>query len=301
MIINKCKFRWKPTKYVKKMKKNIIVVSYAKIIVQFVSVVSFYSLFIYIYGKMIFLMAHRFLFSLVTPLVMEMQHFPLAKTSAKTPAFSIKTVSSFVFMIFTCFTAKFRHLWLQNIANKQLESLQQFTERQTDRARKGCSNPYCPYEPNCPYEHRERYRPRLNHNVHLISLFTSKTGIRQKNHKRQYGSIHVVLSHNFHQPSKDIRVSPTLPSQWFFVNFHQTPVSYFCSKRLLKNLNQGQYRLTHSVLLEKVDQLLLKTHMARCCIFSIFLANFDQEALWPILSFQGSYICLFKDLIQIST
>ena len=125
------------SKKCKKKKKNIVVVSYAKIIREFVSVVSFYFLFIYIYGKIVFLMAHRFLFFLVMPLATEMQHIPLAKTSAKTPVFSIKTVSCFVFMIFTCFTAKFHHLWLQNIANKQLESLKQFTERQTDRARKG--------------------------------------------------------------------------------------------------------------------------------------------------------------------
>ena len=60
--------RWKTPKYVKKNWKNITVVFYAKIIVEFVSVVSFYFSFTYIYGKMVFLMAHRFLFSLVMPL-----------------------------------------------------------------------------------------------------------------------------------------------------------------------------------------------------------------------------------------
>ena len=119
------------------MEKNIIVVSYTKIVVEFVSVVSFYFSLIYIYGKMVFLMAHRFLFSLVTHLALKKQHFPLATSNATTPAFAIKTVSCFVFMIFTCFTTKLRHLWLQNIANKQFENLQQFRERQTDRARKG--------------------------------------------------------------------------------------------------------------------------------------------------------------------
>ena len=112
----------------KNEKKHIIVVSYAKIIVEFVSVVSFYFSFIYIYGKMVFFMAHGFLFFLVTPLATEMQHFPPAKATAKAPAFPIKTVSRFVLMIFTCFTAKFSHLWLQNIANKQFESLQQLTQ-----------------------------------------------------------------------------------------------------------------------------------------------------------------------------
>ena len=53
-----------------------MVVSYAKIIVEFVSVVSFYFSFIYVYGKMVFLMAHKFPFSLVTPLATEMQTFP---------------------------------------------------------------------------------------------------------------------------------------------------------------------------------------------------------------------------------
>ena len=114
---------------------------------------------------------------------------------------------------FHVFYCKICHLWLQDIANKQLESLQQFTERQIDRARTGCSNPYCPYEPNCPYEHRELYRPRLNHNVHLISLFTrfSKTGIRQKNHKRQYGSIHVVFHTIFINLQKILQSHPHCP------------------------------------------------------------------------------------------
>ena len=53
-----------------------MVVSYAKIIVEFVSVVSFYFPFIYVYGKMVFLMAHKFPFSLVTPLATEIQTFP---------------------------------------------------------------------------------------------------------------------------------------------------------------------------------------------------------------------------------
>ena len=64
-----------PPNMSKKFFLNIVVVSYAKIIVEFVSVVNFYFSFIYIYGKMVFLMAHRFLFSLVMPLATEMQTF----------------------------------------------------------------------------------------------------------------------------------------------------------------------------------------------------------------------------------
>ena len=79
--------KWKPPKCVKKMTKNVLVVSYAKIIAGFVSVVSFYCLSIYFYGKIIFLISYGFLFSLVMPLAMIMQHFPLAKTSTKTPVF----------------------------------------------------------------------------------------------------------------------------------------------------------------------------------------------------------------------
>ena len=48
----------------------------------------------------------------------------LAKTSTKSLVFQIKTVSCTVRMIFTCFLAKFRYLWLQNIAKSQLESLE---------------------------------------------------------------------------------------------------------------------------------------------------------------------------------
>ena len=57
----------------KKMKKKyILVLSCAKFIVEFVSVVGFFILSIYLYGKMIFLIAHRFLFSSVRPLATTM-------------------------------------------------------------------------------------------------------------------------------------------------------------------------------------------------------------------------------------
>ena len=56
----------------KKWKKNILVLSCAKFIVEFVSVVGFFILSIYLYGKMIFLIAHRFMFSSVRPLATTM-------------------------------------------------------------------------------------------------------------------------------------------------------------------------------------------------------------------------------------
>ena len=78
---------------------------------------------------MVFLIVQRFLFSLVMPLATTMQHFPPAKTSTKTSVFLMKAIPCFVRMIFKCVTAKFCHLWLQNIANTQHESSQQFTLR----------------------------------------------------------------------------------------------------------------------------------------------------------------------------
>ena len=105
-------------------------------------------------------------------------------------------------------------------------------------------------------------------------------GLKDNAVRNKYGFIHIVFPQNFDQSSKDITVWPILSSQGFFLDsFHQKLVIYFCFKHLLKNLNQGQYGLTHTALLEKFDQLLWKTHMARCCVFPIFLANSDQEAI----------------------
>ena len=78
------------------MKQKILVASYAKIILEFVSAFNFNLLSIYLYGKMVYLIAHIFLFFLVKPLATTIQHFPLSKTSTKTPVFLIKTVSCFV-------------------------------------------------------------------------------------------------------------------------------------------------------------------------------------------------------------
>ena len=47
-----------------------------------------------------------------------------------------------------------------------------------------------------------------------------KPGYANKNHKRQYGSIHIVLKQNFHQSAKVNTVRPILSSQGFFINFH---------------------------------------------------------------------------------
>ena len=76
-----------------------------------------------------------------------------------------------------------------------------------------------------------------------------------KNHKRQNGSINIVLvSQNFHQSPKDITIWTILSFQAFFINFHQKLVFYFCFKHLLKKLSQGYYGLRHTVLLEKFDK-----------------------------------------------
>lgn len=54
-------------------------------------------------------------------------------------------------------------------------------------------------------------------------------------------------------PLKD-SVRPILSSQEFFIKLHQKLVFYL--KHLLKNLDQEQYGLSHTALLEKLDQLL---------------------------------------------
>ena len=67
---------------------------------------------------------------------------------------------------------------------------------------------------------------------------------------------------------------------------------YFCFKHLLKNLNQGQYRLIHTIFLENFDHK--RTYTVCCSIFPIFLANSAQEEIQFDLSFQGSYIVSFQ-------
>ena len=55
----------------------------------------------------------------------------------------------------------------------------------------------------------------------------SKLRYSEKNHKRQHGLIHIVLSQNFQQSSKDNTAQPILSSQGFFINFHQKLTFYY--------------------------------------------------------------------------
>ena len=171
-----------------------------------------------------------------------------------------------------------------------------------------------PYEPNCPFEHCELYCLRLNHSAPEISLFTrfSKTGVQQKNQTRRfnpycpftkfssifkmkYSPTHIVFKYS---------VWPILSSQGFFINFHQKHVFYFCFKHLWKNLNHRQYRLTHGVVSEKLDQLFWKTHIYGSLV--IFFGNISskfQDVIQfdPCCPFKDLIHNLFKDLIKIST
>ena len=70
------------------MKQKILVASYAKIILEFVSAFNFNLLSIYLYVKMVYLIAHRFLFFLVKPLATTIQHFPYLKLVLKPQFFS---------------------------------------------------------------------------------------------------------------------------------------------------------------------------------------------------------------------
>lgn len=75
--------------------------------------------------------------------------------------------------------------------------------------------------------------------------------------KGQYGLIWDFLSNIFYEFwSKYNTIWPILSLQGFFISFHQKLVFYFYFKHLLKNMNQGQYRLTYTVLSEKFHQLL---------------------------------------------
>ena len=75
--------------------------------------------------------------------------------------------------------------------------------------------------------------------------------------KGQYGLIWDFLSNIFYEFwSKYNTIWPILSFQGFFISFHQKLVFYFYFKHLLKNMNQWQYRLIHTVLSEKFHQLL---------------------------------------------
>ena len=91
-----------------------------------------------------------------------------------------------------------------------------------------------------------------------ISLFTrfSKTGIRQKIIKDNIRFDLYCPFTKFSSIFKRYYGLTHMSSQGFFVNFYQKLVFYFCFKHHLKNLNQGKYGLTHTVLLEKFNQLL---------------------------------------------
>ena len=125
-----------------------------------------------------------------------------------------------------------------------------------------CSNSYC------PYENQTVHLKTVNHIVCAWTITSIKSCYLPGFLKLGYGK----------KSWKTIRFDPYWPlteissvfkryyslthmfSQGFFVNFYQKLVFYFCSKHLLKKLNQGQYGLT-TVLLEKFDQLLWKTYI----------------------------------------
>ena len=92
--------------------------------------------------------------------------------------------------------------------------------------------------------------------------------------------------------SQDNTVWPILSFQGSFIKFHQNLIFHFCFKHLLKILNQGQYGLTHTVPLEKFDQLLLEIYIIWCTLhFSYTAGKFwtRDNTVWPIMSFQGTY------------
>ena len=133
----------------------------------------------------------------------------------------------------------------------------------------------------------------------------------KKSHKRQYGSIHIVLSQNFHQYSKDIQsdpycplkdsVWPILSSQGFFISIKNSFLFLFQAS--FENLESGTRRVDPYYRFRKIMNF-YKKHIGFVVeFFSIFLANSDQGAIQfdPCCPFKNLIYCLFKDLIKIST
>lgn len=116
------------------MKQKILVASYAKIILEFVSAFNFNLLSIYLYGKMVYLIAHRFLFFLVKPLATTIQHFPLSKTSTKTPVFLINPYHA-LFAWFSCVLQQ--NFVICGYRIYLIVNLKVHNNSQKDRARKG--------------------------------------------------------------------------------------------------------------------------------------------------------------------
>ena len=119
-------------------------------------------------------------------------------------------------------------------------------------------------------------------------LFTrfSITGIRQKNHERQYGLIHIVLSQHFHQSSKDIIIWPILSSQGFFINFRQKLVFYFCFEfqASFEKFESGTIRVDTYCPFRKILSTFIKNTYGLLLYFSIISSKFwpRTNTVWPI-------------------
>ena len=129
-----------------------------------------------------------------------------------------------------------------------------------------------------------------------------KPGYSKKNHKRQFGLIHIILSQNFHQSSKDNVVWHLLPSQGFCLThivFSRILYKFPSKVRVLfpfqasfEKLESRRIRVDPYCFNRKNRSTFIKnTHGSLLIFFSIFLENSDQETI------QFDSYCHFKCLI----
>ena len=127
-------------------------------------------------------------------------------------------------------------------------------------------------EPYCPL------------NLAIYPIFYNRD--TTKHHERQYGLIHVVLSQHCYQSSKDTTVWPILPSQGFFIKFHQKLV-LFLFQASFEKYESGTIRIDPYCPFRKIWSAIIKdTYDSLLCFFCKFWPR--GNAVWHICLFQGS-------------
>ena len=103
--------------------------------------------------------------------------------------------------------------------------------------------------------------------------------------------IHIALSQNFHQSSKDNTVRPILSSQGFWINFRQKFAFYFFQASFAK-LEFGTIQVDRYCPFTKIWLSFIKNTHGSYLYFSNISSTFwlSDNTVGSILSFSGSYI-----------
>ena len=108
-------------------------------------------------------------------------------------------------------------------------------------------------------------------------LLASKAGVRQKSHKRQYPSTHIVLSQSFHQYLKDNTVRPILSSQGYYLTH------IVLSKILYKFPSKARVLFLFQTSFEKLESG--TTQVDTFCRFRKIRSTFVKNTCGSLLNF----------------